>query len=244
MSFWGQLNLLDPGSLIQREIILFHDHAIIIITGIFVLVSFVGLLILRSTYSSRRTHEAQTLEILWTILPALLLVTLALPSLRLLYLLDEQPLSTKNVLKVIGHQWYWRYENPFFQNEPFDSYITPETSLAQGEYRLLEVDNRVVLPVGIDTSVIGTSIDVIHAWALPSIGLKIDSVPGRLNIITLNPLLTGVFYGQCSEICGANHAFIPIVVETVPLRAYKAIYFNSLYKVQVCKTWEGTTLDL
>nr|ALO81904.1 cytochrome c oxidase subunit II [Cernuella virgata] len=204
----------------QSEMILFHDHAIMIIMGIFVLVSFIGFLLLRSSYSSRRVHEAQTLEILWTILPALLLVTLALPSLRLLYLLDEQPLSTKNVLKVMGHQWYWSYENPYFQNEMFDSYMTPESELTLGEYRLLEVDKRVVLPVGIDTSVIATSVDVIHAWALPSMGLKMDSVPGRLNMMTLNPLITGVFYGQCSEICGANHAFMPIVVETIPLSIY------------------------
>nr|ANC96351.1 cytochrome c oxidase subunit II [Helicella itala] len=223
MSFWGQVNLMDPGSLIQSEMILFHDHAIMIITGIFVLVSFIGFLLLRSKYSTRRVHEAQTLEILWTILPALLLVTLALPSLRLLYLVDEQPLNTKNVLKVMGHQWYWSYENPYFQNELFDSYMTPESDLASGEYRLLEVDKRVVLPVGVDTSVIATSVDVIHAWALPSMGLKMDAVPGRLNMMTLNPLVSGVFYGQCSEICGANHAFMPIVVETVPLSIYNKL---------------------
>nr|UMI33329.1 cytochrome c oxidase subunit II [Candidula unifasciata unifasciata] len=223
MSFWGQLNLLDPGSLIQSEMLLFHDHAIMIITGIFVLVSLVGFLLLGSSFSSRRVHEAQTLEILWTVLPALLLVTLALPSLRLLYLVDEQPLNTKNVLKVMGHQWYWSYENPYFQNELFDSYMTPEGDLLPGEYRLLEVDNRVVLPVGIDTSIIATSVDVIHAWALPSMGIKMDSVPGRLNMMTLNPLLSGVFYGQCSEICGANHAFMPIVVETVPVTVYKSL---------------------
>nr|YP_010704689.1 cytochrome c oxidase subunit II [Monacha cartusiana]URP31100.1 cytochrome c oxidase subunit II [Monacha cartusiana] len=220
MSFWGQMNLLDPATLIQSEMILFHDHAMMIISSIFILVAVMGFFLLKSSYSSRRVHEAQTLEILWTVLPALLLITLALPSLRLLYLVDEQPLSTKNVLKVVGHQWYWSYESPFLGNELFDSYMIPEVDLKPGDFRLLEVDNRVVLPAGIDTSIINTSADVIHSWAMPSLGVKMDSVPGRLNLMSVNPLVVGVYYGQCSEICGANHAFMPISVEVVPVSAY------------------------
>nr|QCG71483.1 cytochrome c oxidase subunit II [Camaenella platyodon] len=220
MSQWGQLNLLDPGSMLQAELLLFHDHALSIILGIFTLVAIMGMLLLISRFTSRRVHEAQTLEILWTILPALLLLTLALPSLRLLYLLDEQPASTSNSFKVIGHQWYWSYEVPTFGNKSFDSYMTPTSELSVGAYRLLEVDNRLVLPTNVDTSVITTSSDVIHAWTLPSLGIKMDSVPGRLNMMNIHPLLVGVFYGQCSEICGANHAFMPIVVETVPTSIY------------------------
>nr|YP_009059491.1 cytochrome c oxidase subunit II [Mastigeulota kiangsinensis]AIN75494.1 cytochrome c oxidase subunit II [Mastigeulota kiangsinensis] len=223
MSSWGQLNLLDPGSMIQAEMLLFHDHALMIISGIFTLVSLVGLLILYSNYSTRRVHEAQTLEIFWTVLPALLLITLALPSLRLLYLLDEQPLDSKNTLKSIGHQWFWSYEIPNLGNKTFDSYMTPTTEITSGEYRLLEVDNRVVIPSNVDTSVITTSADVIHAWAVPSLGIKMDSVPGRLNMMNINPLISGVFYGQCSEICGANHAFMPIVVESVPPSVYLSL---------------------
>nr|ATI24690.1 cytochrome c oxidase subunit II [Karaftohelix adamsi] len=223
MSNWGQMNLLDPGSTIQIEMLLFHDHALMIILGIFILVAMIGLLILGSKYSTRRVHEAQTLEIFWTILPGLLLITLALPSLRLLYLLDEQPLNSKNSLKAIGHQWFWSYEIPNLGNKSFDSYMTPTADLSLGEFRLLEVDNRVVLPCNVDTSVVTTSTDVIHAWALPSMGLKMDSVPGRLNMMNINPMLAGVFYGQCSEICGANHAFMPIVVEVIPNHAYLAM---------------------
>nr|YP_010622801.1 cytochrome c oxidase subunit II [Laeocathaica amdoana]WBF92700.1 cytochrome c oxidase subunit II [Laeocathaica amdoana] len=220
MSSWGQLNLLDPGSMIQVEMMLFHDHALMIIAGIFTLVSLIGLFLLISKFSSRRVHEAQLLEILWTILPAFLLISLALPSLRLLYILDEQPISSKNTLKAIGHQWYWSYESPHLGNKTFDSYMTPTSEIQPGEYRLLEVDNRVVLPSNIDTSVITTSSDVIHAWALPSLGVKMDSVPGRLNMMNVMPVISGVFYGQCSEICGSNHAFMPIVVETVPPQVY------------------------
>nr|YP_006303190.1 cytochrome c oxidase subunit II [Cylindrus obtusus]AEK48353.1 cytochrome c oxidase subunit 2 [Cylindrus obtusus] len=227
MSLWGQVNFLDPGSFIQREMILFHDHALMIISAIFVLVALVGLLLLRSTFSSRRVHEAQTLEIVWTVLPALLLLTLALPSLRLLYLVDEQPLSSKNTLKAIGHQWYWSYESPFYANLPFDSYMIPESDLLAGDYRLLEVDKRVTFPVGSDTSVITTSADVIHAWTVPSLGVKMDSVPGRLNMSNVHPLVSGVYYGQCSEICGANHAFMPIVLECLPANK---MYFISLSK--------------
>nr|UJU86679.1 cytochrome c oxidase subunit II [Caucasotachea vindobonensis] len=217
MSFWGQLNLLDPVTFIQQEMLLFHDHAMMIISGIFTLVAIVGVFLLKSSFSSRRMHEAQTLEIVWTILPAFLLVTLALPSLRLLYLVDEQPIHSSNTLKVIGHQWYWSYELPYYDNKMFDSYMTPTSDLASGEYRLLEVDNRVMLPVGLDTSIITTAADVIHSWAMPSLGVKMDSVPGRLNMMSTHPLVSGVYYGQCSEICGANHAFMPIVVECVPV---------------------------
>nr|QBL02346.1 cytochrome c oxidase subunit II [Helix pomatia] len=216
MSLWGQLNLLDPASVIQSEMLLFHDHAMMIILGIFILVAAVGLSLLKSTFSSRRVHEAQTLEIIWTVLPALLLVTLALPSLRLLYLVDEQPLNSRNTLKVVGHQWYWSYEMPYLGNKMYDSYMIPTAELSMGDYRLLEVDKRVMLPTSVDTSIVTTAADVIHSWAMPSLGVKMDSVPGRLNMMNVHPLTSGVYYGQCSEICGANHAYMPIVVECLP----------------------------
>nr|ARO74695.1 cytochrome c oxidase subunit II [Mexistrophia reticulata] len=216
MSKWGQINLMDPVTPIQTEMIMFHDHAMILLVGIFTTVSLVGVSILISKYSSRTMHEAQTLETMWTIVPAILLVWLALPSLRLLYLLDEQSLSA-NTVKAIGHQWYWSYEIPMLGNTSFDSYMTPESNLNKGEFRLLEVDNRPILPLKVNTSVITTSADVIHAWALPSMGVKMDSVPGRLNVMGMKPEIPGVYYGQCSEICGANHSFMPISVEVIKL---------------------------
>nr|UKT66242.1 cytochrome c oxidase subunit II [Haplotrema minimum] len=215
MSFWGQINLLDPASPIQSEMMLFHDHAMILLVGIFIMVAMIGSMILVSKYSSRNIHEAQTLEIIWTIMPAFLLVWLALPSLRLLYLLDEQT-NCNNVLKSIGHQWYWSYELPLLSESSFDSYMITENNLSAGEFRLLEVDNRPMIPLNMNSSIITTSADVIHAWALPSMGVKMDSVPGRLNMMNMNPSIPGIYYGQCSEICGANHSFMPIVLEVVP----------------------------
>lgn len=183
-----------------------------------------GLKFLLNTLTSRTVLEAQMLETFWTILPAFLLVWLALPSLRLLYLLDETR-RTGLILKATGHQWYWSYEIPLCDRGRFDSYIVPERDLETGEYRLLEVDNRAVVPYQIETTVIATSADVLHAWALPSIGVKIDAVPGRLNRFRMFVEKPGVYYGQCSEICGANHSFMPIVVEAVDLKDFISLEF-------------------
>nr|YP_009695264.1 cytochrome c oxidase subunit II [Ryssota otaheitana]QDM39458.1 cytochrome c oxidase subunit II [Ryssota otaheitana] len=219
MSLWGQLNLMDPVSPIQAEMLMFHDHAMILLIGIFTLVVLLGSKFYMNKYSSRMMHEAQLLEIFWTIIPALLLIWLALPSLRLLYLLDEHN-NDGVVLKATGHQWYWSYEVPILNMNSFDSYMVQTDSLNLGDYRLLEVDNRPMIPYGVTTSVITTSADVIHAWALPSMGVKMDSVPGRLNSMDMYAQLPGVFYGQCSEICGANHSFMPIVIEAISLNDF------------------------
>nr|YP_010735475.1 cytochrome c oxidase subunit II [Deroceras laeve]WEI33066.1 cytochrome c oxidase subunit 2 [Deroceras laeve] len=219
MSIWGQFNLVDPGAPVQSEMLLFHDHAMILLVGIFVLVALVGVKFCFNKVSSRLVHEAQTLEIIWTIVPALLLIWLALPSLRLLYLLDEQG-SDGVVLKATGHQWYWSYEIPSLSIGSFDSYMIQSEDLKVGDFRLLEVDNRPQVPWGVASSVITTSSDVIHAWALPSMGVKMDAVPGRLNSMGMFPEYSGVFYGQCSEICGANHSFMPIVLEVVKIEDF------------------------
>nr|YP_009113904.1 cytochrome c oxidase subunit II [Pupilla muscorum]AGC52869.1 cytochrome c oxidase subunit II [Pupilla muscorum] len=219
MSHWGAINLLDPSSPVQTEMMLFHDHAMILLVGIFSLVALLGVKLSVNKLSTRTTHEAQTLEILWTILPGFLLIWLALPSLRLLYLLDEQG-NNGLILKAIGHQWYWSYEIPSSSTSSFDSYMVQEKDLSKGEYRLLEVDNRPVLPYNTPISVLTTSADVIHSWTLPSMGAKVDAVPGRLNLIGLSSYFPGVFYGQCSEICGANHSYMPIVIEFIKLEDF------------------------
>nr|QCS25059.1 cytochrome c oxidase subunit II [Lactiforis takii] len=221
MSMWGQLNLMDPASPIQTEMLLFHDHAIVLLLGIFSFVAVLGLSLLLNKFSCRTLLEAQQLETVWTIIPALLLIWLALPSLRLLYLLDEES-NSGVVLKSTGHQWYWSYEVPAASIESFDSYMVPTSDLNQGDYRLLEVDNRASVPYDISTTVIATSADVLHAWTLPSMGVKMDAVPGRLNSMGMLIELPGVYYGQCSEICGANHSFMPIVVEAVDIKDYLA----------------------
>nr|YP_004934928.1 cytochrome c oxidase subunit II [Pedipes pedipes]AEQ93854.1 cytochrome c oxidase subunit II [Pedipes pedipes] len=214
MSHWGQINLMDPASPVQEEMILFHDHAMVLLIGIFTFVSYLGFKFTRNPFFTRTLVDAHTLETVWTIFPGFLLVWLALPSLRLLYLIDEQQ-DSSIVLKVMGHQWYWSYEIPSLSAESFDSYMVQEPDLKPGEYRLLEVDKRVSLPYNMGVNVLGTSADVIHAWALPSAGVKMDCIPGRLNSMNMYINKPGIFYGQCSEICGANHSFMPIVVESI-----------------------------
>jgi len=172
------------------------------------------------------------LEIVWTVTPSAILLVIAVPSFALLYAMDEivDPALT---LKVIGHQWYWTYEYSDYTAADdaslvFDSYMLPEDDLALGQLRLLEVDHRVVLPVETHVRLLITAADVLHSWAVPALGIKCDAVPGRLNQASLFLKREGVFYGQCSEICGANHGFMPIVVEGVAMADYVTWLANKL----------------
>nr|YP_010580816.1 cytochrome c oxidase subunit II [Coralliophila richardi]UZT26949.1 cytochrome c oxidase subunit II [Coralliophila richardi] len=216
MSLWGQLGFQDAASPLMEELIFFHDHAMMILVMITSLVGYAAFSLIMSKSTCRSLSEGQTVETIWTTVPAMILVFLALPSLRLLYLLDE--VGNCNIsVKTIGHQWYWSYEYSDFLNVEFDSYMIPMNELNSGDFRLLEVDHRMVLPTQTDIRVLVTSADVIHSWTVPSLGVKVDGVPGRLNQLGFLIKVPGVFYGQCSEICGANHSFMPIVVEGVPL---------------------------
>jgi len=214
MATWRQLGLQDAASPVISQLILFHDHAIVIILIILTLVTYAIVILFINKFSNRYTLEAQRIETLWTIVPAITLLFLAFPSLRLLYLIDEVRTPTIT-LKSIGHQWYWSYEYSDFINIEFDAYIIPTEDLNSGIYRLLEVDNRTVLPIFSEVRVLVTASDVIHSWTVPALGIKADAIPGRLNKLGFILNRPGVFYGQCSEICGANHSFIPIVIESV-----------------------------
>lgn len=165
--------------------------------------------------------QNQIIEIVWTVFPIFVLIIIATPSLKALYLLDD-PFSPSLTLKTVGHQWYWSYEYSDFEDLRFNSYIVPRVDLEKGNIRLLETDNNVVLPVNTQIRMIVTGTDVIHSWTVPSLGVKVDAVPGRLNQLILLITRSGIFYGQCSEICGANHRFIPIKIEAVPID----IFFN------------------
>lgn len=219
MSTWAQLLFQDACSPTILQLIKFHDHAILILTLILSLVIYGGASLLSNSITSRYTLEAQEIEIIWTILPALVLLFLALPSLRLLYLIDETA-NPSVTLKAVGHQWYWSYEYSDFADLEFDSYILPSSELSPGDYRLLEVDNRAVLPIFLEIRTIVTAADVIHSWTVPRLGVKADAFPGRLNQLTFSITKPGVFYGQCSEICGANHSFIPIAIESVNINTF------------------------
>jgi len=158
--------------------------------------------------------QGQELETIWTIFPAIILIFIALPSLRLLYILDEVRSPTMT-LKALAHQWYWTYEYSDFTNIEFDSYMLPINDINIPQFRLLEVDNRVVLPINNQIRLLVSSLDVLHAWTIPVLGVKADAVPGRLNQLSFIITRPGLWFGQCSEICGANHSFIPIVIESV-----------------------------
>nr|QTT61279.1 cytochrome c oxidase subunit II [Tritia grana] len=219
MSLWGQLGFQDAASPLMEELIFFHDHAMMILVMIISLVGYAAVSLMVNKYTCRSLVEGQAIETIWTIIPAFILIFLALPSLRLLYLLDEIGDCSLTV-KSIGHQWYWSYEYSDYSNIEFDSYMIPTNELEPGDFRLLEVDHRVVLPTQTDLRVLVTSADVIHSWTVPSLGVKVDAIPGRLNQLGFFIKYPGVFYGQCSEICGANHSFMPIVVEAVPLKNF------------------------
>jgi len=214
MPFWAQKYSQDAGSITIIWLLAFHEHAILIILIIFSIVSYAIMTLLLSNKIYRYVVEAQIIEIVWTILPAFTLLLLAFPSLHILYILEEL-IDPDITFKVIAHQWYWTYEYSDTESVNFDSYILIEDELKTGEFRLLEVDHRIVIPVTIEIRTLVTSADVIHSWAIPSLGIKIDAIPGRLNQLGYTVARTGVFYGQCSEICGANHSFIPIVLEAV-----------------------------
>jgi cytochrome c oxidase subunit 2 len=214
MATWSQFGFQDSASPLIEQLTFFHDHALIIIILITVLVGYFIISLTFNKYSNRYLLDGQAIEIIWTVLPAVILVILALPSLRLLYLIDEAT-EPRLTIKAVGHQWYWSYEYSDFPELSFDSYIVPTNALNEGDFRLLEVDNRIVIPFLTEIRLLVTAADVIHSWTIPSLGIKADAIPGRLNQLNLFINRPGIFYGQCSEICGANHSFIPISIEAV-----------------------------
>nr|AHA02651.1 cytochrome c oxidase subunit II [Tursiops truncatus] len=220
MAYPFQLDLQDAASPVMEELLQFHDHALMIVFLISSLVLYIITLMLTTKLTHTSTMDAQEVETIWTVLPAVILIMIALPSLRILYMMDEIN-SPSLTVKTMGHQWYWSYEYTDYEDLNFDSYMIPTSDLKPGELRLLEVDNRMVLPMQMTIRMLVSSEDVLHSWAVPSLGLKTDAIPGRLNQTTLMSTRPGLFYGQCSEICGSNHSFMPIVLELVPLENFE-----------------------
>nr|AYQ18972.1 cytochrome c oxidase subunit 2 [Scymninae sp. 4 ACP-2013] len=214
MSTWKNLVLMDSTSFLMEQLMFFHDHALLIISLITCLVGYMMLSIMFNKYNYRFLLEGQLIELIWTILPAITLIFIALPSLKLIYMIEEIN-NPKITLKTIGHQWYWTYEYSDFKNIEFDSYMIPNSDLKNFNFRLLEVDNRTIIPYNTQIRFLANSTDVIHSWTIPSSGVKIDASPGRLNQMNLNFNRTGIFFGQCSEICGSNHSFMPIMIESI-----------------------------
>nr|YP_010227815.1 cytochrome c oxidase subunit II [Cryptocercus changbaiensis]UDD86588.1 cytochrome c oxidase subunit II [Cryptocercus changbaiensis] len=214
MTTWANMNLQDSASPIMEQLIYFHDHTLMIILMILTIVSYMMMAMTHNKYINRYLLEGQLIEVAWTIAPAIILIFIAVPSLRLLYLMDEINNPTLT-LKTIGHQWYWSYEYSDFIKVEFDSYMTPQNEMNNYSFRLLDVDNRTTLPTNTFIRMIVTAADVLHSWTIPSLGVKADATPGRLNQISFLINRPGLFFGQCSEICGANHSFMPIVIESI-----------------------------
>nr|YP_010692933.1 cytochrome c oxidase subunit II [Anastrepha ornata]WCB98049.1 cytochrome c oxidase subunit 2 [Anastrepha ornata] len=227
MTTWAALGLQDSASPLMEQLSFFHDHTLMILVMITTLVGYLMFMLFFNSYTNRNLLHGQTIEVIWTILPAIILLFIAFPSLRLLYLIDEinEPSVT---LKAIGHQWYWSYEYSDFMNVEFDSYMIPTNELTTDGFRLLDVDNRVILPMNSQIRILVTAADVIHSWTVPALGVKVDGTPGRLNQINFLMNRPGLFYGQCSEICGANHSFMPIVIESIPVNHFIKWITNSV----------------
>ena len=220
-----QLGFQSPASSGMRDIVNFHNNLllpIIIAISVFVLFLMIYTCIrFRASANpnpSKTTHNV-TVEILWTLIPCLILIVMAVPSFKILYTQDTIPKADVTI-KAVGYQWYWGYEYPD-ENIIFDSYMIETKDLKLGQPRLLSVDNEVIVPVNKVVKVLITANDVLHAWALPSFGVKRDAVPGRINETWFKADKVGTYYGQCSELCGIKHAFMPITVKVVSEVEYK-----------------------
>ncbi len=219
-----QMNFQPPVTPVAVEVQAFHD---LLLWVIFTIAIFVLALLAytvwrfsakRNPTPTRNTHNTM-LEMLWTVIPVIILVALAVPSFRLLYYIDVVPESDMTI-KAIGHQWYWSYEYPDHGKFSFDAQMVADEDIKKGQIRLLETDNRIVIPVDTTIRIIVTADDVIHSWAVPAFGIKIDAVPGRLNETWVRVEKTGTYFGQCSELCGVGHGFMPIAVDVVSKKKF------------------------
>ena len=256
-----QLSFQDPATPVMEGIINFHNELmffIVFISGFVLFLLFKSVTLFshgkvtpanhfgaldkmkHSAFVSEGIYHNTFIEVVWTVIPALILAVIAVPSFALLYSLEElvEPSLT---IKVTGNQWYWSYEYSncknaeiaeHLENMKFDSYMVPTEDLDKGNLRLLEVDNRLNLPIKTHISVIVTASDVLHCWAVPSLGIKVDACPGRLNQTSTFIKREGTFFGQCSEICGVNHGFMPIVVDALSMKSFLEVSFiNNLLEI-------------
>nr|QMS50972.1 Cox2 [Metschnikowia kamakouana] len=224
---WG-VRLQDSASPNQEGMHELYDHMMFYLALMLGLVSYMLYVVMvdfkNNKFAYKYLKHGQTLEMIWTIFPAVMLLLMAFPSFMLLYLCDEV-LTPAMTIKVVGLQWYWKYEYSDFVSEKgetieFESYIMPEDMLEEGQLRLLDTDTSIVLPVDTHVRFMVTANDVLHSFAVPSLGIKIDAAPGRLNQVSALMQRTGVYYGQCSELCGVNHSLMPIKMECVPINEF------------------------
>lgn len=230
MPRWLSLGFQDRASFSIGELSCLHDHAMVIMTRVIILISYMIIISCKSQFFYKIWSEGTLVECIWSVVPALLLLVLVVPSIRVLYLVEDTK-SPSLSFKVIAHQWYWTYVVPFSQNLfnslsnitlrgfSYDSMMDVYREGRESP-RLLGASSDLVFPVGLTSRIIISSSDVIHSFAVPSLGLKVDAFPGRINQLFVNPSRLGAFYGQCSEICGSNHSFMPIRVKILSLESY------------------------
>jgi len=221
-----QLSFQNPATDLMQKVISLHNGILIVMTLVTIFVLFL-LIYVSFRFSAKRNPNPTTtahntvLEVLWTAIPIVILVIIAIPSFRLLYQ-QEKNENYDMTVKIIGHQWYWEYEYPDHGNFYFESYMVQDEDLKEGDLRLLTVDNPLVIPANKNIQILITAGDVLHSWAVPSMGLKTDAVPGRLNETWVNVKEPGTYRGMCSEICGTGHGFMPIVVKVLPENEFMA----------------------
>nr|NP_786957.1 cytochrome c oxidase subunit II [Ciona savignyi]BAC57005.1 Cytochrome oxidase subunit II [Ciona savignyi] len=208
------MQLTDSNTFFGNEIVLFHDYSLASLVLILTAVMSMAYIMKKKKYVTLAYQGSNMLEFLWTFFPVFILMSLGVPSLFLMYMM-EGSFKGDLTFKVVGHQWYWSYEGGDFNDFNMISYQVGQYKITPGQFRLLEVDNSLVLPYSTNVRMMITSVDVIHSWTLPSLKMKVDAVPGRLNTMNIFSFKPGSFYGQCSEICGLYHSFMPIHVEFV-----------------------------
>lgn len=216
MITWNRLFFHSPSTYLIELVVLIHDYVIMFLFSIMIIVFLNLYYTVYCKHFNLEFFENHQLESIWTIVPFILLIFIVVPSINSLYILDTCLFCGISV-SIVGHQWYWRYFYKEFNKLFFDSYIIPSEN---SFIRLLDVDNRLIIPTFIPVRFIVSSADVIHSWTIPSFGVKIDAVPGRINQFCFSRKRSGIFFGQCSEICGANHRFIPIVVESISFKDF------------------------
>nr|YP_009560913.1 cytochrome c oxidase subunit II [Trouessartia rubecula]QAB47265.1 cytochrome c oxidase subunit 2 [Trouessartia rubecula] len=220
------------------ELSVFHDHVIVVMSGVIVLIVYVMSYLLLNTKYYKNLSEGTMIEMIWSIVPAFLLIILVMPSMKVLYYMEDVK-SPSLTFKVIAHQWYWSYVVPLYKNF---SYLLDGKFFGGYEYdslleddsmspRLLGCSSDLVIPLGVTSRLLISSTDVIHSFAVPVMGLKVDAMPGRINQLFVNPSRMGVFYGQCSEICGSNHSFMPIILKVFNLSNYDSYTKNLLMEL-------------
>nr|AHX97788.1 cytochrome c oxidase subunit II [Elasmosoma sp. QL-2014] len=217
MCMWNMMNFQDSGSYEMFLLISLYDFIMVILFMILLFIFYIIIWFFFSKYFSLNILHNQLLELIWTLLPMLILIFMAIPSLKILYIIEEM-ISPFLSIKILGHQWYWSYEYVDFLLKDYDSFMMVYEK--EGMFRLLDVDNRLVVPYKVFIRGLVSSVDVIHSWAVAGLGIKVDAIPGRLNQFMMVLNRCGLFFGQCSEICGLNHSFMPIVVESVSFNLF------------------------